>query len=429
MGGGGVQRIVKFLKYWDYQHSRLGVITVKPSFFYAEDDAMLNEIHPFVSIFPTSSFDPFRLIYLLKKAFRPWLRGKSGKKTESGSLLRKVSAYFFVPDSRILWLPFALLKIYTLNRSDKIDVLVATMPPFTSGVIAFFSKILFKIPFILDFRDAWTNNPYLPKMTSLHRGLQGKLESLVLRKCQGVVFVNPNLQKYYIEKYPFLSGKANITVRNGFDQEDFANRLIDHKMIDPEILKIGIAGTIYSQGNSPLPLLQAVERLFRKNNKMTKKIRLVFVGKWAGDFLDDVKRINLGEAVEWIGYLSHKELLKYIRQMDVLALAIDDKLPGSKNVTPGRIYEYLYLQKPVLAMCPLESDLANLIRKNEAGEVVAYSDISKIIQILSDWLTNKTKFHSYYQTSDLSPYRRDYLANKFMKFLDDVFFEQNDYHS
>ena len=43
MGGGGVQRILKFLKYWDYKRFEISVVTVKYSLFYAEDKKLLND--------------------------------------------------------------------------------------------------------------------------------------------------------------------------------------------------------------------------------------------------------------------------------------------------------------------------------------------------------------------------------------------------
>jgi hypothetical protein len=66
MGGGGVQRLTKFLKYFDYQKYVISVLTVKPSFFYTLDESMLKEIPSEVRVFRSGSLDPFRLLYFFQ---------------------------------------------------------------------------------------------------------------------------------------------------------------------------------------------------------------------------------------------------------------------------------------------------------------------------------------------------------------------------
>ena len=66
MGGGGVQRLTKFLKYFDYQEYVVSVLTVKPSFFYTMDESILKEIPSEVRVFRSGSSDPFRLLFFFK---------------------------------------------------------------------------------------------------------------------------------------------------------------------------------------------------------------------------------------------------------------------------------------------------------------------------------------------------------------------------
>jgi hypothetical protein len=150
-------------------------------------------------------------------------------------------------------------------------------------------------------------------------------------------------------------------------------------------------------------------------------LRVVFIGKWATNFLKKVKKFYLGNMVEWIPYLPHKELLVAAQRLDVLALAIDDSLQGSGDVTPGRIYEYLFLKKPILAMCPLDSDLANLIRENIAGEVLSYSDIENLESIIFEWIKDDSKLKTYYRSANLDPFDRKYLTQTYIHFLTECF--------
>ncbi|MEJ2635537.1 MAG: hypothetical protein P8184_09625, partial [Calditrichia bacterium] len=99
---------MKFLKFWDYESYHVTVITVKPSYFYAEDEFLLREIPGQVNIVRTGSLDPFRVIFILKKLFRRTEAKNNGSRRESGEFIRKIAGFLFIPDSRLLWLPFAL---------------------------------------------------------------------------------------------------------------------------------------------------------------------------------------------------------------------------------------------------------------------------------------------------------------------------------
>lgn len=415
-----MQRVLKFLKYWDFNQYHLTVVTVKPSFFYAQDGKLLEEIPSPVRVLRTGSADPFRLIYLLKKVIPLPKSTAESQRRESSDLLRRIAGYLFLPDSRLLWLPFALVKIRRLHRRQPVDLIVATLPPFTTGLVGYFANRLLKIPYLLDFRDAWTNNPYLPQMTSVHDFLQSKIEAIVVRRATGMAFVNPNLQQYYMERYPFLSRQRCRAVRNGFDPEDFANVEKESTPPKDDIFRVGILGTVYSQGNAPYSLLEALSRMKHDDPDLANRFRLVFVGKWAGNFLSRVSEYHVDDLLEWVDYLPHQELLRFARQLDALCLAIQTGLPGSENVTPGRIYEYLALHKPILALCPLDSDLARLVWENNAGEVVDYPDVSRSQSVLTGWLADPRVFHSTYSFRSVEKYRRDRISVQFMRFVEQI---------
>lgn len=417
MGGGGVQRILKFLKYWDYTSFNVSVVTIKSSYFYAEDKSLAEEIPPEVSINRTGSLDPFRVTHFIRK----YLPGRNRKAAniipESGSFLRKLSSLVFIPDSRILWLPFAVYKIWRINRQTPVDLMIATMPPFTVGIIAKIAYKFFAIPYLLDFRDAWSNNPYLPQVSSLHTLLQKLLERWVLKTARGLTFVNPNLHTYYLAAYPFLNHVQTQMIRNGFDPDDF-------KVIKPEklpasstTLKIGMMGTIYSQGNAPNTLIEAISEVLKDNPQLADRIEIFFVGKWTKAFKAWTSVYNLERQTNWVGYLEHREALKFIRGMDFLTLAIRSGMPGSGNVTPGRIYEYLCLKRPILAFCPLESDLAGLVNDTKSGLVFDYHDKEGLKSTILKWFENAAGIRSQFRFENLEEFNRKKLTIKMIKFV------------
>lgn len=430
MGGGGVQRITKFLKYFDYQKYDATVLTVKPSFFYTTDESLLKDIPAQVNVLRSESLDPFRLLYfyrLLKnKLFRKRYSSKAVDESprnstqthpESNNLIRRISMSFLIPDSRILWLPFALLKLWKLHRINSIHLIVASMPPFTSGLIGSLFQRWMKTPVVLEFRDAWTNNPYLPQKGVLYSSLHERLERFCLRKAAGVIFVNPKLRAYYERKYPFLSTRPLSTIRNGFDSEDFEAVWLSDSPDNSKAFTLGIVGTIYSQGNRPVTLLKAFDELLREEPNLKSELKLVFLGKWSSDFLKLLNQFEIHSHIELISYLPHQQALKKASEFDALSLSIESSLPGSELVTPGRIYEYLRLQKPILALCPLDSDLAYLVNEHNAGEAVEFDSIDRIKSVLKNWIDNRPSLSQKYKFEKLEELDRTHLTKALLDFL------------
>ncbi len=416
-----MQRLVKFLKFWDYHRSDISVLTVKTSHFYARDPSLLADIPSPPDIFRTGSLDPFRLRYLFRRS--PGTdSGVTGAPRESGSFLRRMAQIIFLPDSRIPWAPFALLKIARIHRKKPIDMLLASMPPFTAGIIALLANRWLKIPYILEFRDSWTDNPYLPAGSRIHQRLNHRIELKAVHGSQATVFVNPMLRAYYHSRYPVLNSRQSVVIRNGFDPEDFSRIKPVGKSSDRNVLQIGIMGTVYSQGNVPLPLLSAVKRFQESNPTRSDQIKLIFIGKWTREFEQLLKTHPVSQQIERVAYLPHREALQYAARLDALALAIDSGSAGSGNVTPGRIYEYLNLRRPILAMCPLESDLADLVRTCHAGEVVDYHDVRALERILQRWVTDHNS-RKVYRFENIDQYSRKIQTAQLMAFLEQVIHE------
>ena len=152
---------------------------------------------------------------------------------------------------------------------------------------------------------------------------------------------------------------------------------------------------------------------------MISKIKIYLIGKWTGHFIDKVNSYKLEKEIEWVKYLPHSQALSLCNQMDAMALAVEEHLEGRENVTPGRIYEYLNLKKPILAMCPTKSDLAYLINYCQAGEVVSYNDLESLKIVLKEWIKNKNNLQQKYDFKNLTEFERKNLTSKMIRLIDD----------
>jgi len=206
-------------------------------------------------------------------------------------------------------------------------------------------------------------------------------------------------------------------IRNGYDPDDFRLGKPETTADTEKFFRIGIMGTVYSQGNAPLPLVNALTVLHREEPESAGKLQLVFIGKWSGEFLKMIDGHPHRRQISLVNYLPHQQALTYAKNLDALALAVQGDKEGSAQVTPGRIYEYLYLRKPILAMCSPQGDLARLIRECQAGEVVDYLNEREVVIILKRWLKDPLNVKSNYSFENIHRFHRRELTGEMMRFI------------
>jgi glycosyltransferase involved in cell wall biosynthesis len=364
LGGAGVQRVAKFCKYLPSFGWEPVILTVKDVEYLAKDESLAKEIPEGVEVFRSGSFDPLRILFLLKKIFKRIRKRRI--KTDRRN--------------KIGWFPWALVKGYNLCKKENIDLIFSTSPPPTSHLIAYFLKFLTKKSWIADFRDPWAGYQYQYYPTFLHKFLKKRAEKLILNSVDGIVAVNERIEKRIKEKNPLTENLK--TIPNGFDPDDFVVAGRGDPSGRP--YKIIYMGTFNPDCN-PEPFFKAWSNLLVKKELPKDKIKLIHLGLSMGLDIDGlIRKYNLAASIERKGYLPHREALKILTQADLLLLVVSEA-EDTELCVPGKIYEYLYTQKPILAVVPPDGAAASLIKQFNAGQIIAPNDIIGIEKALKSY--------------------------------------------
>ncbi len=99
------------------------------------------------------------------------------------------------------------------------------------------------------------------------------------------------------------------------------------------------------------------------------------------------------EDIVQLGYLSHLETLKKLQDMDALLFILDDRNKHSRNTIGGKVYEYLRLKKPIIALVPERGEAADLIRHTASGIVISPQKTQEIAALLMDWVVALPQFN------------------------------------
>ncbi|MFZ1729551.1 MAG: glycosyltransferase family 4 protein [Bacteroidota bacterium] len=341
LGLSGVQRTLKFAKYLPSHGWEPVVLTVEERGYFAKDDALLRELDGLpVTIIRTPSLDP--LHFFRKKGV---VRMPSAL---SLNILGKLSQAVFIPDNKLGWKKHAVAAALAHIKAHPVDAIYATAPPYTDFLIGIELKRLTGLPLIIDYRDAWLENPLHFYLTPLHKALHHRLEQKVLRHADEIISINRPIKERIVKGNDFLSHNDVTIISQGYDQADFEG--VQRKRGRDGRLRIVYAGTFYYNRN-PRAFFTALRSLGEAMPAMLRSIDVHIVGTRRDEDAALLHEFGLESNVTFHGYLPHRDTIQHLIDADVLLLVIGHG-KGEDMMSTGKLYEYLGARKPVLACVP-----------------------------------------------------------------------------
>lgn len=276
------------------------------------------------------------------------------------------------PDDRAGWLPYLFAAGSRLIGTWRPDVIYASGAPFSALVAASLLAKRFKLPWVAELRDPWSENHHY-RLPRWRKHLDTFLEHRVLASAQGLVTVTEPWAARLQDRY----GKPTACIPNGFDPSDFPIPIQPEK---GKVLRLVYAGAFYPGGQNPEPLFAALKLLGPQRESIT----IHFHGTTPHVLRQMAIRHGVEAQLHFTPAIPYRDSLARQMQADVLLLLLWQQPPG---VYPGKIFEYLGARRPVLAVGPANDISAQLIRERKAGEVANRPE--EIAGLLSDWLSRK----------------------------------------
>lgn len=259
---------------------------------------------------------------------------------------------------------------------DQFEAVYTTSGPASAHLIGFYLKQKYGIPWVADYRDPWTFNPYGADYNSDNMGQRFlfELEYVLLHSADCNLTVESNEVDIYVEQFRLKREKI-VSITNGYDEEDFACLQMPHGRIDK--FTINYSGLLYTQQRSIDPVLRAIQQLRDEKKIDLSKLRFRIVGVSAQGNLEAAGKYGLAQVIESTGYLSHQEALQANVDANLLLLLVGDE-PKFKPVYTGKFFEYLRSGRPILALAPKDSAVDRVLRESGHGEAFLSTQIPKI---------------------------------------------------
>lgn len=430
-GGPGVQRVLKFVKYLPEFGWQPIVLTVKDGDFPARDESLLNEVPPNVEVHRTDIFEPYD--YYRKLTGRKKGQAidvdnieKGNKKRLSDKLAEFIRATFFIPDARIGWKKFAAAEGRKIIDEQKPDLIFSSSPPYTCALIAMELKEYAKkkygknIPWVSDFRDAWTDYLTTPNRWFLPKKIDKNYEKTTLDKADVLTIVSSGMKDDFDRKYPEISKKTKyVLLRNGFDSEDYSH--VSNINQKNEKFTVVYTGSMYGKRN-PYYFLDTIAELVKNGKIDIDKIKFIFVGRLGSDIQKYINDSPLKQAIETISYVPHSESINYLMKADAMLLVIDED-KYSKMILSGKVFEYLgaslLTNKPIFAIAG-EGEAKDLIEEVSGGMIVPHHHAEilseQYLKLYNSFFENNNTFLP--NSEAIKHYERRLLTKKLAEVFD-----------
>lgn len=414
-GGAGVQRWVMLIKYLAEFGWEPVIYTPFNPETPLQDESLLKEIPQGLEVVKHPIWEPYSFYKKLvgnekDEKVSPGVLINTQKKGVAERLSVWIRGNFFIPDARVYWVRPSIRKLCEYLNKNPVDAIVTTGPPHSMHLIGRGVKRKLSLTWVADFRDPWTNIHYHQELMlgAIAAKKHQHLEQSVLQEADHIVTASFSMT----QDFETIVGEKVTTITNGFEPEEY----IESGVEQDRKFSITHIGTLYESRN-PLALWQALSELKVELDGFKEQLVFRLVGKTAPGVLEAITAHGLTENLENIGYVSKSEVPAYQQRSAVLLLIYS---PEEKTIIPGKLFEYLASQRPIVCIADLDWDAPRLIADFKAGETQKFENKEGMKSAFRNAFFAHQNGIEHSFDRDLNAYTRRNLARKYAGLLSTI---------
>jgi glycosyltransferase involved in cell wall biosynthesis len=383
LGGGGVQRAVKFVRYLP-EFGYEPVVLTGPGHAvdrWAPRDATLDDEVDRVEIHRVPGPEP--------ELSRGWRR--------------RAERVLDLESPFARWWGDGIVR-KAVELAPTVDVILGELVPYVTGEPVAQAAAELELPWVADLQDPWALDEMWLYPTGLHRYRDLRRMRHVLGAADAIVMNTPEAAARVARRFPELVPRLAPAIPNGYDAADFSD--VRPARASEGTFRIVHSGYLYAEdglrhrrtrrvrdllGGSPvrgvdfLPrshvyLLEAVDRVVARAPELRTAIEVHLVGA-ASD--TDRALAERSPVTRVHGYLPHRDSIELLLSADLLFLPMQAMPRGVRaGLVPGKTYEYLATGRPILAAVP-EGDARDLLREAGNALVCDPTDVAAMGELIA----------------------------------------------
>jgi hypothetical protein len=302
-------------------------------------------------------------------------------------------------------------KVDELLSGERFDLIYFSTTQFPVCALGARWKRKFRVPYVIDMQDPWYSEHYLEKPKSERPpkyrfiyALHKYLERVAMEQVDGLISVSQSYIDTLRNRYTALKDVPSSIITFGAYSPDIAvthaNRQRFTSLLTPDTVNIVYAGRGGNDMHKAIiPVFEALKIGLSEQPELFSKLRFYFIGtsyapKGEGKptILPLARQLGVEDFVtELTDRISYYHTLFILEQADALFI------PGSdhSSYTASKIYPYLVVQKPLLAIFNKESSAAAILQTCALhAEVLTFdenqSQLTKAAySVLKNWAAGK----------------------------------------
>jgi len=378
-GGPGVQRWLKFVKYLpDFGIQPIVYVPENPTYPIV-DENLIKEVSDKAIVLKQKIFEPYQLASFFSKnktkKISSGIIPNQKKQSFMDKLFLLIRGNLFIPDARFLWVKPSVSYLEKYIVENNINTIITSGPPHSLHLIGLELKQKLDLKWFADFRDPWTTIGYHKSLrlsnyaTEKHKMLERK----VLNTADTIIVTSKTTKT----EFEAITRKPIAVITNGYDVENVEMQPLDTKFSMAHI------GSFLSERN-PMILWESLVELINEVPDFKSHLEIKLIGAVSQEVLETISQFGLDSYLNNLGYVSHGEAIAHQRKSQVLLL-IEIDSQDTKSIIPGKLFEYMVSNRPIVAIGPKNSDFAEIITTTNTGVFFNYSEKVKLKSVILDF--------------------------------------------
>jgi glycosyltransferase involved in cell wall biosynthesis len=313
---------------------------------------------------------------------------------------------WLLPDSQLLWYPFAVRAALRRARTAKWDAVIATSFPPTAILIGHTIASRLGIPYVADFRDSWTAYHSSPQRPAALAEFERRLEARMIRGAAAVVTVDPHLIEHALARILPADRPPVHVIQNGYDEDDFRGA------VPAELPPFSIVHTGQLR-RSPRPLWEALSHALRERPELRGHVHFWQVGSVDPRAMSELETPPAGVTVHHIPPIPQREAISYMLGADLLL--VDE----FGSIMPSKTLQYLRASRPILAFLDAGGVIRDVLQTLPQAYLVGRHEAARVGALIAALASGSRPVHG--EPSDaVAAYSRREIARRFAAVLDSL---------
>ncbi len=299
---------------------------------------------------------------------------------------------------------YKVKKELNINKLKDIDVVLGTFPSIGNVLVARYIAEKLDKPFVVEIRDLISDYNEGYNKNESYQKIELQLENKLLKDASGIVAVTSGFKNVLQERYP---SHKMVTVYNGWDNQN--------KLYEKNIRKdyLYYAGSLYEHRMKSIELL--IDTIKEYNLDVNLIIRSIGPEKLE-DVLKEYICVNAMQNKVKVLKAASESVVRREQseaKVNVLFSSLDFNDKSLMTTLPGKLFEMIRLDNPVLAIADKTAEIGEILNKTKKGRIV--DDKKEILNFLVDDMTEYEGYHK-----EVEYYSRENQTKILCEFLDEI---------